>query len=384
MKQSKDQQLSEDSGKLVFGGDYCSSNDKQPSISPELRALLDNADVFCVNFESPVTDSEETAPKAGPSLKQNDNSISNCKDWGVTHFALANNHIMDFGAQGLQNTLQLSDAEEIKCIGAGLSFEQAYAPSEISINGYRIALFAFAEAQFGIANEERSAAGYAWFNHPKARMQVKNAQENFDFVIVQAHAGLEMAALPLPELRTLYKEFIDLGADLVIGHHPHVVQGSEEHNGKMVHYSLGNFYMDVMLKQEKPGSGGMLLVNINDGCLSSEFIPIRASALYLELDESKAAMQNYLDCSQQLTDEPKYLSAIQDICDGFWQDFYASYYEASMVGIGFRPSLRSIGRFLRMLVSMVVHPRRNERDKKLLLQHNIRIESHRWCVEREH
>jgi len=382
VNRSADQQIPEGSGKIIFCGDFCLSNGEVPSVSPALQGLFNEADVFCLNFEGPVVNGEEAAPKAGPSIRQFDKGINACKKWGVTHFTLANNHIMDYGPQGLQQTLEMAGDENIKCLGAGLSFDQAYAPSEIIIKGYRVALFAFSEAQFGMANEEHASAGCAWFNHPRARSVIREAKANFDFVIVQAHAGLEMVQLPLPELRSLYKEFISLGADLVIGHHPHVVQGSEEYKGKMIHYSLGNFYMDVMLRQKNPGSGGVLLVDIRDGRLSSKFIPTKASVSMLEFDESDASQQNYLDCCQQLTDDASYYSDIQEICDEFWRDVYSSYYETAIVGIGFRPGLSSIRRFLRMLVSLVVHGRRSERDKMLLLLHNIRIESHRWCVER--
>jgi len=228
--------------KLIFLGDYCAAGVGNPTLAPDLHSMLSTADVVCVNLEAPTISREHRpSPKAGPSICQPASALETCKRWGVTHFVLANNHIMDYGVVGLHATLGQLNEENF--FGAGLSFERAYRPCFLEAAGKRVALLAFAEAQFGVlqSNSDREAAGYAWVDHPQARQAVRNARAESDFVIVQVHAGLEMVDLPLPEWRVRYREFIDLGADLVIGHHPHVIQGGECYKGKMIYYSLGNF-----------------------------------------------------------------------------------------------------------------------------------------------
>jgi len=96
---------------------------------------------------------------------------------------------------------------------------------------------------FGVINpENENSSGFAWINHPKSNKIVGESKKKVDFLIIQIHAGEEDLHLPQPEWRKRYKEIINLGADLIIGHHPHIPQPVEFYKGKMIVYSLGNFY----------------------------------------------------------------------------------------------------------------------------------------------
>ena len=368
---------------LIFLGDYCAAGVGAPTLTSDLHSLLSAADVVCVNLEAPIISQEHRpSPKAGPSLCQSAHALETCKRWGVTHFVLANNHIMDYGAEGLRATLGQLNEESF--FGAGLFFEQAYRPCFVEVAGKRLALLAFAEAQFGVlqSKSDGEAAGYAWVDHPQARQAVRNARAESDFVIVQVHAGLEMVGLPLPEWRVRYREFIDLGADLVIGHHPHVIQGSECYKGKMIYYSLGNFYMDVLLRQKEPGSGGAVVVTIEADGLKSKFIPLSATLSGVSLDQSGKGEAEYRMLCEKLADEPGYLNEVQKICDEFWGSVYSRYYESALLGLGTRPHLRAAYGLLRRLVGSTLKGRFDEKSNQIMLVHNIRIETHRWVVER--
>ena len=369
--------------KFVFLGDYCATGTSVPVLQPEIQKVLSTANVICINFEAPIiAPGQRPSPKAGPAIGQPVAAIEICKQWGVTHFALANNHIMDYGADGLRSTLD--HMGEASYFGAGLSFDRAFQPCITELGGKRIALLAFAEAQFGVLKDEsdEAQAGYAWVDHPKARQSIRDARAISDHVIVQVHAGLEMIGLPLPEWRLRYRELIDSGADLVIGHHPHVIQGSECYKGKMIYYSLGNFYMDVMLRQADSGSGGVLIVTLGDGGLESEFIPIRVSLSEVELDATGTGMAEYQRLCEKLADESKYYAEIQGVCNEFWKQVYSGYYESALFGLGTRPSYKSVYWLLRRLVGRLLRGQVDYRANELMLVHNIGIETHRWVVER--
>jgi hypothetical protein len=372
--------------RLIFLGDYCVSGVGAPTLAQDLQSLLSAADLVCVNLEAPVISQEhQPLPKVGPSICQPAHALETCKRWGITHFALANNHIMDYGAEGLRETLK--QLNEASFFGAGLSFEQAYRPCFVEMAGKRLALLAFAEAQFGVLQSESEsdgdATGYAWVDHPQARQAVRSARAQSDFVIVQVHAGLEMVGLPLPEWRVRYREFIDLGADLVLGHHPHVIQGSECYDGKMIYYSLGNFYMDIMLNQKDAGSGGALVVTIEADGLKSEFIPLCATLSEVSLDQSGNGEADYRLLCEKMAKELIYLNEVQKICDELWEKIYSRYYESALIGLGTRPRLRSAYVLLRRLVGSALKVRLLDvESNQLMLVHNIRIETHRWVVER--
>ena len=367
---------------LLFLGDYCVCGPTTARPTGELAAMLRAADVACVNFEGPVVvPGMRPAPKVGPSIGQPASALARCQEWGVTHVSLANNHIMDFGQAGLAATLSRLDG--LGAFGAGLDFDAAYRPYWLGAANQRVALLALAEAQFGLCSDEgANTGGYAWIDHPRARQAVREAKAQADWVIVQVHAGLEMIGLPLPEWRQRYRELIDLGADLVIGHHPHVVQGSESYKGRMIHYSLGNFCMEAMFGETDSSSGAALRVSINDAGIHSEFLPLHIADGKIDLDRSSDPLAVYAALCDTLVDNDAYYGQIQIICNEFWTQIYAGYYASALTGLGTSPTFRQAWRTIRRLVGGFLKNRQDGRANELMLIHNIRIETHRWVVER--
>jgi len=369
--------------KLLFLGDFCLGNGAVPHLETELKALFSSADLICVNFEAPIVfSSHSPAPKSGPVIYQSSSALQCCREWGITHVSMANNHIMDYGNDGLINTIKQLDG--IEYFGAAEHFDEAYRPCLFVKDGMRIALLSFAEAQFGVLQDECNAdhAGYAWIDHPRARKAVSEARLQADWVIVQVHAGLEMVDIPLPEWRWRYKELIDLGADLVIGHHPHVIQGSECYKDKIIYYSLGNFYMDTMLSDVYSGSGAALLVTLDGTGIDSEFIPLITSRSKVGFDGTGSGMASYLKLTETISDYKAYYAEIESICDHFWKNVYCGYYETALFGLGTRPNWQSFLRLLRRLAGRILYGQQVSMLHEQLLIHNIRIETHRWVVER--
>lgn len=369
--------------KLLFGGDLCVTGAAAPPVAQSVRDLLSQADVVCFNFEAPcfVPEGRPPAPKAGPSIVQSEQAINLLRACGATHVSLANNHVMDYGREGLRQTIDRLGG--IRPFGAGLTVADAYAPAFVNLHGARIALLAFGEAQFGVLRDcAPGAAGYAWIEDPRARAAVRAARAHADWVLVQVHAGLEMVDIPLPEWRERYREMIDLGADLVIGHHPHVLQGVEYHQGRQIFYSLGNFWMEPMRGQAGAGCGALLEVEIREGKLATAVHSLRSEADAIDLDRGAAAQARFEGLCARLTEAGGYADQVQAICDDLWRDIYAGYYESALVGLGTQAKLAGLGRLLRKLVGRQRDPAADATANELLLLHNIRIETHRWVVER--
>ncbi len=369
--------------KLVFLGDYCNSSNRLIETGPKLSQFLGEADAVLLDLEAPVIEIGNFRPeiKVGPNLSQPPAAIATCRTWGVTHYSLANNHIMDFGAEGLAATI--SELKGFTYFGAGMSAEEAYRPVFIDSTQGRIGLLAFAEAQFGVCDPDtQSFAGFAWFTHPKARRAVIETRKQCDYLIVQVHAGLEFVTLPLPEIRQRYREFVDLGADLVVGHHPHVFQGSEVYRNKWIHYSLGNFILDMMMSNPN-ASGAILSVTIDQQGLSSELHPLEHAHDKVEIAPLESQfVKSYQDYCEKLQ-APDYLEAVTKICRDKWQEYYEDYYLQSLNALGTRPNIKRSARLLKRLMKRGrdVHGI-NHRQNTALLLHNIRIETHRWVVQR--
>jgi len=370
--------------KLLFLGDYCLGNeDQEPVLSPSLERLFQESDLICVNFEGPIGNTDTPpAPKTGPAIRQSSSAAKLCEKWGITHYSLANNHIFDFGSAGLHSTLKTLGPS--KCLGAGPDFDRAYQPLLYESNGLKIAMLSYSEAQFGVLQDDiaQTGAGYAWADHPRARESIKSAREVADWVIVQVHAGLEMEQLPLPEWRQRYREMIDLGADLIVGHHPHVIQGSERYKDRDIHYSLGNFYMDTMLRQADPGSGAALVVDLDSNSISSRLVPLATSLSEISIEETGASMAHYNKLCETLDNPAEYYAAIDKICLQSWETIYSRYYRSALTGMGLNPNVKNAAILIAQIFARVLLQRRAPPENELMLLHNIRIESHRWAVER--
>lgn len=214
--------------------------------SESLANVIRSADYAVCNFEAPIEGIGSPIVKSGPHIQQKVSTLKGLKDQGFDLALLANNHMMDFGAQAMQKTKEKAIEIGLDVVGAGLDFAEAYKPLVKEINGLKFGIINACEAQFGVLDyfQDKSTPGYAWINHNQIDKTILKLKEECDFILVFSHAGLENYDIPQKEWRERYKHLCDLGVDVVIGAHPHVPQGYEEHNGSLVFYSLGNFYFD--------------------------------------------------------------------------------------------------------------------------------------------
>lgn len=235
--------------------------------SDELAEIVSDADYAVCNFEAPVSGYGEPRPKAGPHISQLPATVDGLKKQGFDLLLLANNHMLDFGPDGLKATMERISRAGLECLGAGTDAESAFAPLIRTIDGLKVGMVNACEAQFGVldffAGEQE--AGYAWIHHPRIDNTILSLRSQCDFVIVFAHAGLENYPIPQKEWRARYRHFCDLGADVVIGSHPHVPQGHEEHGQSLICYSLGNFYFDSRKNKPKENCSYAVLLELEKG-----------------------------------------------------------------------------------------------------------------------
>jgi poly-gamma-glutamate capsule biosynthesis protein CapA/YwtB (metallophosphatase superfamily) len=235
-----------------------------------VKPLLAEPDVTVANLETPVTErgAKQTkeyvyrsSPKALPALKES----------GVDIVNLANNHIMDYGAEGMLDTISLLDREGIAHVGAGHNLEEALKPAVVTKQGIRIAFLGFSRVVPD--NSWKASAKQAGvadtYNYTVPVETIRKAKEQADLVVVLAHWGTERKDTPDPVQTDLAHRYVDAGADLVVASHPHVLQGLEAYKGKWIAYSLGNFifttndvaktWETIVLQAECAKNGGCLL-----------------------------------------------------------------------------------------------------------------------------
>ena len=174
--------------------------------------------------------------------------------------SLANNHMMDFGKKGLLDSLEYTEKENLKTIGAGRNENEA---TDYVILGdeIKVGILAFQYKDYFIATE--NALGTAHEKHKKLiKKKIKKLKEKVDYVVLVYHGGDEFLNTPMPYTRKKIKKFLTYGADIIVAHHPHTVQGYEKIKNKTIFYSLGNFIFDTDFQRAQSGTDEGILLKI--------------------------------------------------------------------------------------------------------------------------
>jgi poly-gamma-glutamate synthesis protein (capsule biosynthesis protein) len=153
--------------------------------------------------------------------------------------SMANNHTYDGGLEGIAETIQSLRREGVRFAGASEDSVATFAPAIMTCKGMRVGFVAY--TQFVNSETDSWQGRIALFDEERARAEIDSLEQQADFVIASYHGGFEFAERPSRVVLQQMRALIDAGADLVLGHHPHVPQGIERYRGKLIFYSLGNF-----------------------------------------------------------------------------------------------------------------------------------------------
>ncbi len=205
-----------------------------------LQNEISGADIFFTNLEAPFGTTGAAFDKrftfrVKPAL------VNVLLQGGVNLVSLANNHTMDYGADCLRETIEVLKKNNIKYAGAGFNLKEARKSTIIEVKGKRIGFFSYSltfPEEFWATD---TSAGACFPYESFVFADVEALKQTVDFVIVACHWGAELKEQPKPYQIKFGHRLIDSGADLILGHHPHIVQGIENYKGKYIVYSLGNF-----------------------------------------------------------------------------------------------------------------------------------------------
>lgn len=365
--------------KLFACGDIVNSTAKKDFVNSELKSIIKNSDISICNFEAPINiKGMNPINKAGPHVYQSKESIQYLSEVGFDTVSLANNHIYDYGQAAFENTLIELQKYDIDFVGAGVCFDEAYTTKVIEKNGIKIGLIAGCENEFGCSYENQNRGGYAWLFHYLIEDNIRKLKQEVDSVVLIAHAGVENIDFPIKEWRDRYKRLCDIGVDVVIGHHPHVPQGYENYNNSMIFYSLGNFYFDtVSFQNKKDDSYSVVLEFEKSGLIEFEII-------YHQKIDGQTCKVNKEDVSFSFEElnillKNNYEKRNDDMCIELFDEYYYGYYENAL---GLLPKNSTIIETLKHIIKKLFFKNRNIDNKNLMLLHNIRIDSHRFVVQR--
>lgn len=262
--------------KVIVGGDLFVSKTYAASniISPEIVDLFAHSEINVINLECPVIDQDNNDKiiKTGPHLFTGDEIFQLLKRINIHVVTLANNHILDYGAKGLESTLQGCIKNNIITTGAGDNIQSASEPVIVERQGIKLAIINFCEHEFSIATEHLPGANP--LDLIDKMNDIKRARQLADFVFVIIHGGHEHYHLPSPRMVKQYRYFAECGADAVICHHSHCISGFEVYNEVPIFYGLGNFLFTMPCDFDGWYNGLLVQFEINKGAsLKWKLIP---------------------------------------------------------------------------------------------------------------
>ncbi|MBP6557736.1 MAG: CapA family protein [Flavobacterium sp.] len=365
--------------KIIITGDFCPINRNQEFITSKnfdkifgaFSEFTQKADLAITNLECPLTDTNNPIEKSGPCIKATPNSIEALQFAGFHLATLANNHIMDFGSEGLKSTLKVCETAGIKTVGANENLTEARKPFITTINGIKIGILNFAENEFCTTTGTEYGANP--LNPVANYYDITATKKQVDFLMVIVHGGREHYQLPSPRVRENFRFFIDAGADAVVSHHTHCYSGYEMHHGKPIFYSLGNFIFDYKKKYQKGKwtEGYAVQFEVKNNGLSYEIIPFKQgrennSTLTLLNPEERAVFDEKLaQLNETITNDTLFFEA--------WQNYLKTQKDS------YKALLFVQNKYLRKLMAMKLFPKFYFQSKahKNVVLNLFKCETHR-------
>ncbi|WP_262250019.1 CapA family protein [Parapedobacter soli] len=326
--------------KILIAGDLVipESVGSENLLADDVKGLFQTSDYNILNLECTVTDAgiESQIIKTGPHLKGNEYLIKSVlRDLKINLVTLANNHILDYGAKGLVDTIEFCKTQGVEFVGAGRTLHEAQRPTRVIIDGIRISIVNFAENEWASSTEQ--TAGANPMDIVENVRVIKKEKKNSDFVFVIIHGGHEYYNLPSPRIQKQYRFYVDNGADLIVGHHPHCISGHEIYNGVPIYYSLGNF----LFAKEKNTNGWylgiVLALNIsNNGTIETQAIPVqldRTSFILKTLpdDEEKAFNNDFQKFNEIIGNKEKLEKSWEEYVSSRTYQFLNNWSPASFI-----------------------------------------------------
>lgn len=301
---SQETELAEEKIYLLFGGDiylsdtFLGAYDTEGIngiLDTEVLELMTEADITMINQEFAFSDRGTPMEDKEYTFRIPLYRVKIFQEMGIDIVSLANNHALDFGTVALEDSFETLDQAGILYAGAGRNLSRAKEMQTITINGKVIGFLA-ASRVIPVVEWNAGSASTGMLTTYSPELLCQAIEENralCDYLVVFVHWGVERNTYPEDYQFRMGKQYIDAGADAVIGCHPHVMQGIEYYQGKPIAYSLGNYIFNL-----RSATTALLQLIIEEGGeVTAKLIPIRTDTLPFQLlkKEEKKEFFEYIE-----------------------------------------------------------------------------------------
>ena len=330
-------------------------------LGENLENKLRQADFRIFNLEVPLVDIESPIKKNGPNLIAPTSCIEGIKKLEVNLFTLANNHSMDQDATGLKSTMRLLKEKEIDYVGAGNDLFEAQKPYIIEKDGVKIGVYACAEHEFSIAEENYPGANP--FDPLESLDHITNIKGMCDYVIVLYHGGKEHYRYPSPYLQKACRKMCDKGADLVVCQHSHCIGCEEKYNDSTIVYGQGNFIFDA--KSDEFWNSAVLISADFTDKMKIDYIPLEKSSGIIKLSKNESILKDFYSRSEEIKSSEFIERKYSEFANKMFQRYART---LSGTSLPFRIINKLCGHRLKKKISM---------NRKLAIRNYIECEAHK-------
>lgn len=260
-------------------------------LSANLIKKMRKADIMMLNNEFAYSTRGEKIEGKSYTFRAHPERVNILHEMGVDIVSLANNHALDFGPDALLDTFETLDDAGIDYVGAGPNMDRAKDAIYHTIEDKTIAFLSASRVIYAgdwYATDTR--AGMLGTYDPAILIEeIKLAKGKSDYIVVYVHWGVEGDNKPQEYQRTMAQQYIDAGADVVIGAHPHIMQGFEYYQGKPIIYSLGNFWFSSYKRE----SGLLEIILEPEGTVDVKIVPVMTGDSYTYMLENEDDIKKY-------------------------------------------------------------------------------------------
>ena len=281
--------------KLFINGEIEKITDKS------ILEYLKKFDFRVMNIEMALTETNDPIVKCGPNIKSSKKSVNAIKKFNPSLAVLSNNHVLDFGEEGLRDTVNVLSKNDIPYIGAGENLAASRIPYIFEQNGKKVGIYNCGEHEFTIAGEN------TWGANPYEPLDtfddIAELKTKCDYVVVIYHGGKEHYRYPSPELQKRCRKMIQKGADVVICQHSHCVGCFEDYNGGKIIYGQGNFVFAENTDEEAWQTSLIVGMTVEDDGLKFDYFPICMSEVGTRTateTEAKEILDNFYNRSEEI------------------------------------------------------------------------------------
>lgn len=332
---------------IIFTGDigfdrYMAQKwEDEKFLSDSLLDFFHSGDHVCINVEGAVTDAVDDGTRGVFFHSMDPLAVGVFNNIGADIWSIGNNHTMDAGVEGVISTVDYAKKNGALCFGAGLCDRDASEPVYLDEAG-GIGIFGVSYMSECIPATKTEAGVFRWDDMEYIAKRIREIKARCHWCVIVAHGGEEFSPMPNPYTRNRYLKYLEMGADVVVGHHPHVPENFETTpDGKMIFYSLGNFIFDTDYQRvhKYTDTGVLLKLNFTQDSLTFEAVGTKIDRnteridlcalpdIFTDIDSENYALLSPLSAKafiladmkkMQYLDPERFSNADRDVWNGYF------------------------------------------------------------------